>query len=361
MAAILPTLALDQDEKTSRFFIPYQLNWIQDDSRMRLAEKSVRIGWTWADAFKNVRKRLQHKERDYLFATKDQLSAVEYVQTCEKFCEIYDITKTILSRGVEYMKVPIFAEGKDTGFTEDVKVGYIKFDNGSRILAFSSNPNAMRVFGGDVGLDEFAYHPAPQLLWETAQGRITWGYDIGVWSSHTHPLPNDMSLQMTIKLREPAARIVKELETFPERMSQRIAGAMDRRNQLVVGYIQKEKLTRANPPYLNVRTGRMRGSVRATRAAVSGRVIRSSIGTNVRYAGVHEYGFKGTVQVGAFEREIPANRFGKGGKGGGTEKVKAHSRRVNFKARHMFQDGIEDNLANYTDDISAAITEAWGK
>ncbi len=77
--------------------------------------------------------------------------------------------------------------GKDDAgksFTEEVKFGYIKFDNGSRIIAFSSNPYAMAVFGGDVGLDEFAKHPAAEKLWETAQGRVTWGYDLGVWSAH---------------------------------------------------------------------------------------------------------------------------------------------------------------------------------
>jgi phage FluMu gp28-like protein len=42
----------------------------------------------------------------------------------------------------------------------------------------------MSVYGGDVGLDEFAKHPNAQLLWETAQGRVTWCYDIAVWSSH---------------------------------------------------------------------------------------------------------------------------------------------------------------------------------
>jgi phage FluMu gp28-like protein len=42
----------------------------------------------------------------------------------------------------------------------------------------------MAVHGGDVGLDEFAKHPNARLLWETAQGRVTWGYDMGVWSSH---------------------------------------------------------------------------------------------------------------------------------------------------------------------------------
>ena len=42
----------------------------------------------------------------------------------------------------------------------------------------------MAVYGGDVGLDEFAKHPNARLLWETAQGRVTWGYDLAIWSSH---------------------------------------------------------------------------------------------------------------------------------------------------------------------------------
>jgi phage FluMu gp28-like protein len=47
----------------------------------------VRIGWTYADAFKNVRKRILFKGRDYLFATKDYPSALEYVRQCYKFAE----------------------------------------------------------------------------------------------------------------------------------------------------------------------------------------------------------------------------------------------------------------------------------
>lgn len=184
MAAILPSLKIDSAKAESKYFLPYQLTWIHDDSRLRLVEKSVRIGWTWADAFKNVRKRLRHSHRDYLFATRDQGSAIEYVEIAYKFAEIFNFTKSIISHGIEDVKVPRYEDGKDTGFTEDVKMGVIKFDNGSRILAFSANPNAMRVYGGDVGLDEFAFHAQPEALWETAQGRITWGHDLGMWSAH---------------------------------------------------------------------------------------------------------------------------------------------------------------------------------
>ena len=185
MAAVLPSLDIDRDAHVSRYFLPYQLAWIADDSPMRLAEKSVRIGWTYADAFKNVRKRLRHGRRDYLFATKDQPTAFEFVEQCQRFAEIFDFAKSIISRGVDDMRVPVFdREGKDTGFSEEVKVGYIKFDNGSRVLAFSSNPNALRAYGGDVGWDEAAFHPRAEEMWASASGRVTWGFDIGVWSSH---------------------------------------------------------------------------------------------------------------------------------------------------------------------------------
>src|SRR5580698_3874867 len=100
MPAILPSLRVDSgDEKLSRYFLPYQMSWIKDEARMRLAEKSVRIGWTYADAMKNTRKRLLHKNRDYLFATKDQASAVEYLRTCVEMAEMFSFTRSIVSRG----------------------------------------------------------------------------------------------------------------------------------------------------------------------------------------------------------------------------------------------------------------------
>src|SRR6266478_1550410 len=190
---LLRTINLDSDSKLSKHFMPHQVNWIQAEKAihnqrkqaMALAEKSVRIGWTYADAFKNVRKRLWFKYRDYLFATKDYPSALEYVRQCYRFAEIFNLTRSITSHGEESLSLNRLDDhGRPSSFTEDVKIGVIKFDNGSRIIAFSANPQAMAVYGGDVGLDEFAKHPNAKLLWETAQGRIALGHDLSVWSAH---------------------------------------------------------------------------------------------------------------------------------------------------------------------------------
>lgn len=185
MPAILPSIPIESDRAARRYFLPYQSAWIEDKARKCLAEKSVRIGWTYAEAFRAVRSRIAStKQRDYLFATKDQFTADEFVLTCGKFAQIFNLTKSILCTESTVEKFQIYDGDQATGFTEEVKIGMIKFDNGSRIIAFSANPNAMRAFGGDVSLDEFAFHARAQELWATASGRITWGYEFRVWSSH---------------------------------------------------------------------------------------------------------------------------------------------------------------------------------
>jgi phage FluMu gp28-like protein len=185
--------ALTSDRSLRQHFLKYQIDWIvAEDSihkkgrqAVALGEKSVRVGWTYCDAFKNVRKRILNKKRDYLFATKDYQSALEYVRQAYEFAEIFDVAKSIVSHGEAQLALNrLDADGRPSAFTEDVRVGMITFDNGSRIIAFSANPQAMAVYGGDVGLDEFAKDPNARLLWETAQGRIAHGFDLAVWSAH---------------------------------------------------------------------------------------------------------------------------------------------------------------------------------
>src|SRR5580765_5690012 len=193
MSAILPFVKIDSASLLANYFTSYQICWIEAEDPFHeakkqvfaLAEKSVRIGWTFCDGFKNVRKRLRFKNRDYLFATKDLPSALEYMNDIYNFADMLGYTRAVLSHGEGFIKVKsLDPGGNPTVLTEEVKIGYIKFQNGSRIIAFSSNPYAMAVYGGDVGLDEFAKHPNAKLLWETAQGRVTLGHDLAIWSAH---------------------------------------------------------------------------------------------------------------------------------------------------------------------------------
>src|ERR1041385_7009856 len=69
MPAILPFLQLDTSSLLKKHFALHQIYWIEAEDHLHaqgkqvcaLAEKSIRIGWTYADALKNVRKRLRFK------------------------------------------------------------------------------------------------------------------------------------------------------------------------------------------------------------------------------------------------------------------------------------------------------------
>src|SRR5437868_10212445 len=126
MSAILPFIKIDSDSLLTDYFTVYQIAWIQAEDSFHeqkkqvfaLAEKSVRIGWTFCDGFKNVRKRLRFKKRDYLFATKDYESAIEYISGCQKVVELFNLTRYIISHGEQFQKVPrLDPHGCPTGFT----------------------------------------------------------------------------------------------------------------------------------------------------------------------------------------------------------------------------------------------------
>lgn len=184
MAAILHSASVDNEKLVERSFLPYQLDAIYHESRKRLAEKAVRVGYTYAKAFRVVRNSIQKRKHTSLFTSKDQGASFEFVENCEEHIELFDHARSVILKESTDESVPVYDdEGKDTGTTEKVTMSKIVFDNGSRILAFSSNPNALRSYGGDVYWDEAAFHKKGKQMWSAAQGRARMGYNIDVWSS----------------------------------------------------------------------------------------------------------------------------------------------------------------------------------
>ena len=187
-----------------------------------------------------------------------------------------------------------------------------------------------------------------------------------------------------IALTTNAAAVIKRIDTFPARMGQGIAAALDRENELTVGAIVQDNLsypadTKKTPEHgLRVHTSRLRRSVRPLRAVVGATEIRSAIGSNVRYAGVHEYGFSGTVTVRAHVRRNPAGDvFGSKGAvfnrstgkitkakstqllASGITTVRQHSMKMNMRARFYIWSKLEERTARYGAAVSAAIELAW--
>ncbi len=187
-----------------------------------------------------------------------------------------------------------------------------------------------------------------------------------------------MAALIQIKLESNAAEIVGRLHDFPPRMALAIAAAMDRTNEETVGYTVAKHLTGAGPfPVAEHRLGvgraigggRLRNSLRPELAQIAGTTVLSSIGTNVRYAGVHEFGFDGMVSVRKFtrvNRSRDVYRPRKDGKGvtkdviaAGFSTVRAHTMKMNMPARAPIETGIRERVPQYSSAISAAILAAW--
>lgn len=170
---------VDSAKSVSRYFLRYQQDAIECADRMQVTEKANRIGFTYMDAFLNVRKRLHHKRRDYLFTTQNWAGAVEYSRYLDHFISIFNLSKSLISRTEETVNVT-----DDKGVARQEKIGTYNFDTGSRIVLFSSNPWSIQTFEGDVGWDETAFHDAQEKMYTALITRITWGYDLAAWSAH---------------------------------------------------------------------------------------------------------------------------------------------------------------------------------
>lgn len=100
---------------------------------------------------------------------------------------------------------------------------------------------------------------------------------------------------------------------------------------------------------LNVQTGRLRRSINY-RVDETETGIDARVGTNVEYGRIHEFGFKGTVNVKEHMR-----------KGKETYKVRAHTRRVNLPERSFLRSSLKDMRQDIDSRIARVVGESIAK
>jgi phage FluMu gp28-like protein len=155
------------------YFLPYQQAWITDESNAIISEKSRRIGMTYADSYKTCRDRnLTNIRRDLWFSSADESAALEYALYCKQWCELMEVLVKQITEQLE----------DENGYKYNNYV--IVFPNESRINCMTSNPRRFRSKGGDIVLDEFAWHDEPGLMLDAALPTTTWDYNIRILSTH---------------------------------------------------------------------------------------------------------------------------------------------------------------------------------
>jgi len=151
--------------------LDYQRRWVLDRARLKIAEKSRQIGWTWAEAYGLVRRKsLAGARNDAWVSSRDELQARLFLEDCKGFAGLLQTAAEDLGERA------IDPEGN----TAHV----LRMANGKRINSMSSNPDAQAGKRGDRVLDEFALHPDPRRLYAIAYPGITWGGSIEIFSTH---------------------------------------------------------------------------------------------------------------------------------------------------------------------------------
>ena len=109
---------------------------------------------------------------------------------------------------------------------------------------------------------------------------------------------------------------------------------------------------------LRVRTGRLRRSIHPEwdfKQGYSG----ATVGTNVEYAAIHEYGFSGSVLVKSFQREM-TTAFGKPISPTQVT-VRAHTRNINMPERSFLRSTLREMNSEITDSLQLAVTKELNK
>jgi len=152
--------------------LPFQARWVNDSSRLKLAEKSRQIGWTWSSAYACTRRTGRKAARDdQWISSRDEIQARLFVEDCKFWLDVMKIAAQYLGEQL------VDAEKKQSACV-------LEFANHRRINSMSSNPDAQAGKRGGRVLDEFALHQDPRKLWAIAYPGITWGGQLEAFSSH---------------------------------------------------------------------------------------------------------------------------------------------------------------------------------
>lgn len=180
LAADLPGSAARQiNSTTDAVLLPYQRDWIADRSDLKVAEKSRRIGLTWAEASDDAliaSSARQAGGMNVYYIGYNMDMAIEYIEACAMWARVFNQAAEAIEEGQE-----VFKDGDDE---KAIKTYTIRFASGFRIVALSSRPANLRGKQGVVVIDEAAFHGALDELLKAALALLIWGGKVRVISTH---------------------------------------------------------------------------------------------------------------------------------------------------------------------------------
>jgi phage gpG-like protein len=140
-----------------------------------------------------------------------------------------------------------------------------------------------------------------------------------------------------------------KLRRVPQQVEASVLRAVRRLAISLQGYVKTQKLS---GQVLHVRSGTLRRSINQE-VRQTGHAIQGTVGTNVSYARIHEYGFSGTVNVREHLRTV-SKAFGRPLASPVTQTVRAHTKNVNLPERSFLRSALKDFEPRILSELKAA-------
>lgn len=155
--------------------LPYQQAWIQDESDLKIAEKSRRTGITWGEAADAVLCASAAKSAggtNHFYVGSNKEMAIEFIDACAMWAKAFDRAASTIQEEV------LVDEDKD------ILTFNIHFASGFKIQALSSRPSNLRGRQGNVTIDEAAFHEELAEVLKAALALTMWGAKVRLISTH---------------------------------------------------------------------------------------------------------------------------------------------------------------------------------
>ena len=152
--------------------LPYQARWIQDQSPLKVYEKSRRIGITWTEACASVLDAARKNGNDWWYIGYNKEMALEFIEAAAAWARKFNAA----AQAVEQ----VMLDDED----KDILAYRIRFAAGHKIVALSSRPANLRGKQGIAVIDEAAFHTDLKGLLTAALAMTMWAGKVHVISTH---------------------------------------------------------------------------------------------------------------------------------------------------------------------------------
>lgn len=160
----------------------YQGRWVADRSDVKVAEKSRRIGLTWAEAFDCVTIAGAEKSAggmNCFYIGYNLEMAREFIASAGMWAKHLQAAVSEAASG-EFL----FVDSDEHGDSRAVKAFRIVFASGFSIIALPSRPRSLRGMQGVVILDEAASHDQLAEMLKAAMALLMWGGKVRIIGTH---------------------------------------------------------------------------------------------------------------------------------------------------------------------------------